>query len=202
MHQTPKSLRRTPNLAFKITDTNLATAAAKEVVVVAACSSPEMDPTHQDTMMEVDFYQSTKKHSATKSRLTKQQQQQHLRMRLFDQNEGVSTKSALVLSTSSANKILNFDDTDNEDEYLKVTGLNAKSSSSDSTAADDEMRSLFEPHKKPSASVLGPPQTPLLSNSSQSRSVPPPSSSSASLFRPIQRCKLTCNILYWPFRQN
>ncbi len=167
VHHTPKSLRRTPNLAFKLPhDSNV------------------------QEMMDVDVccFQSAKKLSATKS----QQQSQLLRQKLFDQNEEQAQPSCSLkmceATTTTANKILNFDDTDNEEEYLKVTGSHKMSSSE---CIDDEMRSLFEPVSsstnlnKMSKKMLGPPSTP---SQSSSRSVPP-LNSSTSLFRPIQRCK-------------
>ena len=123
VHHTPKSLRRTPNLAFKLPhDSNV------------------------QEMMDVDVccFQSAKKVSATKT----QQQSQHLRQKLFDQNEEQAQSSCSLkmcettTTTTMANKILNFDDTDNEEEYLKVTASHKMSSSE---CIDDEMRSLFEP---------------------------------------------------------
>jgi len=189
VHHTPKSQRRTPNLAFKMQpqqDTTI--------------PSPTSNANAQE-MMDVDFfYQSAQKKplSAIKSRIpsmnTHHLPSQNLRTKLFDQNDDlIATSSSKACEISSANKILNFDDTDNEEEYLIVTGVGSNLKSSND-CLDDEMRTVFEQplssHSKLSSKLLGPPQTPLLFNASNqsSRSVPP-LNTSTSLFRPIQRCK-------------
>jgi wee1-like protein kinase len=168
VHRTPKSLRRTPKLTFK---QNHAQSPSKP-------QTHEQNPTkqHEDehaideeiTRMEIDFVQqqqqtqksTSRKYSITKSRListTSSIQQstlpnQNLRMKLFDQDTVTSSST-----TSSANKILNFDDTDNEDEYLKTTG-------------SLEMKDVMFEHDH---KVLGPPKT--------------PSAVNTSLFRPVQK---------------
>jgi hypothetical protein len=201
VHHTPKSQRRTPNLAFKMQPQQ------QQQEDTTMSSSPTAATTNAQEMMDVDFfYQSAQKNplsAAIKSRIpsmnTHHLASQNLRTKLFDQNDelvATTSSSSKVCEISSANKILNFDDTDNEEEYLKVTGVGGSNQKcSNDYRLDDEMRTVFEQplssHSKLSSKLLGPPQTPLLFNASNqsSRSVPP-LNTSTSLFRPIQRCKL------------